>query len=112
MRKSRAIYLTVLLAVLAPAVATLPGCAGKGALEPMQIATIVRGRTTKPEVVNSLGDPDKITDLGFGKEEWQYIREAVASHGNWFHADYRAFWIVFKNNVVEAYGEHATADAP
>ena len=112
MRKSKAVTLTVMLAVLVPTVATLPSCAGGNAIEPMQVAAIARGSTTKAEVIQSLGDPDKTTDLGGGKEELLYVREDVANHGNWLHPNYKALWIVCKNNIVEAYGERATDETP
>jgi outer membrane protein assembly factor BamE (lipoprotein component of BamABCDE complex) len=102
-------------AVLLPAAAALSGCAGKkygNVLDPQEVATIIRGKTTQAEVANRFGDPDKLVDLGGGKQEVSYIREEVNNHGNWFHSNNVAFWLVYKNNVVEAFGERATSDEP
>jgi outer membrane protein assembly factor BamE (lipoprotein component of BamABCDE complex) len=113
-RKSKAIGLIAMLAVLTPAAAMLAGCAGSygSVIEPEKVAAIIRGKTTKADVLTALGDPDKTTDLGGGKEEFSYVRENVANHGNWFHSDNKALWILFKNNTVEAFGERATIESP
>lgn len=114
MKESKAMGVMMKCAVLALAAAMLCGCAGKygSVLEPEQVATVVRGKTTKAQVLAMFGDPDKAEDLGGGREEIFYIREDVSAHGTWFHSNNRAHWFAFKNGVVDAFGEHATADQP
>jgi len=111
---SKTIRLTLLLIIFAPAAAMLSGCP-KGiygsvvTLEQMRV--IVRGKTTKAELLNLLGEPDETKNLGFGKEELSYVRSTVGTHYNFgSYGNYKKteFWILLKNNIVEAYGERDT----
>lgn len=105
----------VLLWVLAPLAATLPGCPGGtygSVIEPEQKAAIVRGKTTKEELLDELGRPDQTTDLGGDREELLYVRETIANHGNWMNSNKTAFWVIINKNVVEAFGERRTPQSP
>jgi predicted secreted protein len=111
MKSLKIIRLVIMLAIAAELAATLSGCqsAGAGArVKPEEQAAIVNGKTTKQELLQRLGDPDQISDLGNGKEEMIYLRENVSAHRNWFHPTYSGFWVVLKDNTVEAYGERTT----
>ena len=106
--------LAILLMILAPTVAIISGCpAGTygSVVTPEQMATIIRGKTTKAEIINRLGEPDETKNLGFGKEELSYVRATIGTHYNFgSYGNYTSteFWILIKNNVVEAFGERAT----
>ena len=102
--KNLTVALTLALA------AALAGCRGTSdaLVKPQQQAALVRGATTKSELLARLGEPDKTSDLGGGKEEMQYFYENAASQKSWFHPSKSALWIVLKNGKVEAYGERST----
>lgn len=92
----------------------LPGTHGS-IIEPAQRAAIVRGQTTKDQVLNELGSPDDEVDLGGGKEEISYIQETVPNRANFNllrNSSKSQFWILLNNNVVEAYGDRTTDKSP
>lgn len=100
-----------MLCVLAPAATLLSGCPAGiygSVIKPGQVAAIVRGKTTKAQLTELLGDPDQTTDLGNDREEWLYIQQNIAHHSNWLHSTKSGFWVVFNKNIVEAYGERNT----
>jgi hypothetical protein len=98
----------IILLAIAAAVSACQG-GGAGALSKSeQQAGIVSGKTSKQELLQRLGEPDQRTQLDNGKEEWLYLHENVSTHRNWFHPSHSGFWVVLKNNTVEAFGERAT----
>jgi hypothetical protein len=46
-----------------------------------QKAAIVKGQTTKVDLLCELGNPDQKIDLGGGKEQFSYIKEKYTSTG-------------------------------
>jgi outer membrane protein assembly factor BamE (lipoprotein component of BamABCDE complex) len=108
---SKTMRLALLSIILAPAAAVLPGCpAGTygSVITPGQMAVIVRGKTTKAELLSLLGEPDDVKNLGGGKEEWSYVRATVGTHynfGSYGNYTKTETWIILKSNIVEAYGE-------
>ncbi len=101
----------VMLVLLLPAATMLSGCpAGTygSVVSPEQVAAIVRGKTSKEQLLEVLGDPDKVTNLDSGQEEWLYIQQTVTYHGTWLHSRKSGFWVIFNNNIVEAFGHRAT----
>lgn len=111
MKRSKVMRVIVMLVVLVPVATMLSGCpAGTygSVVEPEQVAAIVRGKTTKAQLLEALGDPDETTDLGNGKEELLYIQQTVAHHSNWLHSTKSGFWVILSKGVVEAFGERAT----
>jgi outer membrane protein assembly factor BamE (lipoprotein component of BamABCDE complex) len=111
---SKTIRLAIVLIILAPTAAILPGCpAGTygSVITPDQLAVIVRGKTTKAEVLSVLGEPDDVKNLGGGKEELSYVRATIGTHynfGSYGNYTKTETWIILKNNIVEAYGERDT----
>jgi len=107
-KRLKNVRVIMMSAMLAVAAATVSGCQGgaSGALvKPGQEAAIVSGKTTKAELIKQLGEPDKTTDLGKGKEELLFVHENPAIHGSWFRPGKAGLWVILKNNVVEAFGE-------
>ena len=111
---SKTIRLALLSIMLVPSAAILPGCpAGTygSVITPEQMAVIVRGKTTKAELLSLLGEPDDVKNLGDGKEELSYVRATVGTHynfGSYGNYTKTETWIILKNNIVEAYGERDT----
>lgn len=112
---SRLVRALILSAVLLPAATVLSGCpAGTygSIISPAQVATITRGRTTKAELLRTLGEPDKATQLALGQEELCYVREIIAPHSSWLTSQKTEFWVLLDHNVVVAFGERDTRDSP
>jgi outer membrane protein assembly factor BamE (lipoprotein component of BamABCDE complex) len=111
---SKTIRLAIVLIILAPTAAILPGCpAGTygSVITPEQLAVIVRGKTTKAELLSLLGDPDEVKNLGGGREEWSYVRATISTHynfGSYGNSTKTETWFMLTNNIVEAYGERDT----
>ncbi len=111
MNMSKIIRFAMLFFLLAPSTLLLSGCP-KGiygsVITPEQLSGVVRGKSTKLEVVRILGEPDDEKNFGNGREELSYVRATVGTHYNFGgYGNYKKteFWIMIKNNVVEAYGE-------
>ena len=81
-----------------------------------QKSSIVKGKTSKIEILRELGNPDQKIDLGNGKEQFSYIKETIKSSGNPFTmstgSTYNEFWILFDNGIVSDFGERPTTKAP
>ncbi|MBU3933112.1 MAG: hypothetical protein KKH11_00390 [Candidatus Omnitrophica bacterium] len=81
-----------------------------------QKAAIVKGKTTKTDILRELGNPDQKIDLGGGKEQFSYIKETIKSTGVIFSlttsSQRTEFWIIFTNGVVSDFGERPTTKAP
>ena len=82
-----------------------------------QKASLIKGKTTKTEVLNEFGNPDQKIDLGNGMEQFSYIKESykatnalVAESST---STFTEFWIVFDSNgVVKNFGERPTTKQP
>jgi hypothetical protein len=82
-----------------------------GGVTPEQRASIVKGKTTKTELLREVGDPDQRIDLGGGKEQLSYISDTydVAPFIGETSSGHKDFWIVLdKSGVVEDFGERPT----
>ena len=118
MKSFNIIQVMAMLVILFPMATIISGCpAGTygSVISPEQRAAIVRGKTTKEEVLRQLGYPDQTIDIGGGKKELSYIQETVASranYGGWGNSTKSQFWIILNNNVVEAFGERSTSKSP
>ena len=88
-----------------------------------QKATIKKGKTTRVQVLQELGNPSQEIDLGKGKVQFSYVQATTtwglfSSIKHPFGRDpsdvmkYTEFWIIFKNNVVEDFGEKPTNKRP
>ncbi len=81
-----------------------------------QKAAILKGKTTRTDILRELGNPDQKIDLGGGKEQFSYIKETIQTTGGVFSlstfSSYTEFWIVFDNGVVSDFGERPTTKAP
>jgi hypothetical protein len=104
--------LKIVRAIIVPAVvaAALAGCQGGASAKPEPPVAIVSGKTTKAELLKQLGEPDKQTTLGNGKEEWLYLREKPSAHASWWRPSKSGLWVVLKNNVVDAFGERNSVE--
>ncbi|MFI3185099.1 MAG: hypothetical protein QX198_03890 [Methylococcaceae bacterium] len=76
---------------------------------------IAKGKTTKVEVLQELGDPDQRIDLGKGQETFSYIKEVYSANPFSGLQDLgkinknTEFWITFdKNDRVVNFGERPT----
>lgn len=114
MKIAKIIRLSLMFFVLLPAVSLISGCP-KGiygsVITQEQMAVIVRGKTTKAELINLIGEPDEVKNLGGGKEEFSYVRATVGTHynfGSYGNYTKTEFWVILKNNIVEAFGERDT----
>lgn len=74
-----------------------------------QKAAIEKGKTTKADVLISLGNPDQTIDLGSGKEELLYIRGSMlyGPYGNKM-TNTVEYWIILDHGVVSDSGERPT----
>jgi hypothetical protein len=103
-----AVVTTICSAFLAACSAGVTG----SVVSPERQAAIIKGKTTKAEILRDLGNPDQKIDLGGGKEQFSYIRQ------EWGYGLIRAsekrmeFWIVFKSGVVEDFGDRPTDKVP
>ena len=83
---------------------------------PGQKSAIVNGKTTKTEILQELGDPDQIIDLGNGKQQFSYIRESIwgisGPFGGSGSSRYTEFFVVFDKDIVSASGERPTTKTP
>ena len=79
---------------------------------PEQKAKIQVGKTTKVELLRELGTPDQILELGGGKEEFSYIKEAITSYMATAVGKSTEFWLVLDNSVVTDFGERPTTKKP
>ncbi len=89
----------------------LPGCpAGTygSKISAEQRAAIVKGKTTKVDLLRELGNPDQTIDLGGGKEQFSYIREKYTTYGVTASSENTEFWILLSNGVVNDFGERPT----
>jgi hypothetical protein len=79
---------------------------------------IVKGKTTKTEVLQQLGNPDQKIDLGNNKEQFSYIKENVGTKTSLIiptgsvTSRYTEYWIVFENDIVTDTGERPTTKQP
>jgi outer membrane protein assembly factor BamE (lipoprotein component of BamABCDE complex) len=80
-------------------------------ITPEQQRTLVKGKTTKPEVLNNLGDPHQRIDMESGEEQFSYISNVVNNFGG-ASMSRTEFWVLFKNDVVSDFGERPTQKLP
>jgi len=93
----------------------LAGCSAGtygSTVTPEQRAAIVKGQTTKTDLLRELGNPDQTIDLGDGKEQLSYISETYTTYGVSASATGTEFWVVLTNGVVEDFGERPTTKQP
>jgi hypothetical protein len=89
----------------------LPGCpAGTygSKISAEQKAAIVKGKTTKVDLLRELGNPDQTIDVGGGKEQLSYIKEKYTTYGVTASSENTEFWILLSNGVVTDFGERPT----
>lgn len=70
---------------------------------------IVKGKTTKAEILRELGEPDSKEDLGSGKEKFGYHYQKSITSGLMVPTTELTtidFWITFNKGVVEDFGEN------
>jgi len=79
-----------------------------GGLTAEQKASIVRGKTTRVELLREVGTPDQSIDLGGGKEELSYVREKYTTYGVHATSENTEFWITLDKGVVQDFGERPT----
>jgi outer membrane protein assembly factor BamE (lipoprotein component of BamABCDE complex) len=88
-----------------------------------QKANIEKGKTTRVQILQELGDPSQKIDLGKGKMQYSYVMSTRSSdyltpikHPFGTSASdvikFTEFWIIFKNDIVEDFGEKATNKTP
>lgn len=82
-----------------------------------QKTAIVKGKTTRTDILRELGNPDQKINLGGGKEQFSYIKETTKTSGVMglsysTSSNYTEFWIVFDNGIVSDFGERPTTKAP
>ena len=106
------ITISVLLVATAVMLSGCPMGTYGSVIKPEQKAAIVKGKTTKVELLRELGNPDQTVDLGGGKEEMSYIREAITSYGIRATSENTEFWILINKEVVEDFGERPTTKSP
>jgi len=102
--------------VLGCCLATLiTGCVSYGTVLNQFKSQIVKGKTTKTEVLQKLGNPDQKIDLGQGQEQFSYIKEEYMSNPVSFvsgKSKNTEFWLTFDtNNAVADFGERPTSKA-
>jgi hypothetical protein len=106
-RTGRGLYLGIVLLAFSP---LLTGCpAGTyGGVKQSQLANVVKGTTTKVELLRELGTPDQVVDLGGGREELSYIEETYTTYGVWAKSENTESWFILKKDVVEDFGTRPT----
>ncbi len=89
----------------------LNGCisASYGGVNQKQQANILKGKTTKVEILRVIGNPDQTIDLGRGEEELSYVREEYSATS--LTSKNTEFWLKIRNGVVEDFGERPTTKA-
>ena len=103
----------VLGCCLATLMATVNGCVSTYGTVPNSFKSqIVKGKTTKTEVLQKLGNPDQKIDLGQGQEQFSYIKEQYTITGFNTLQKNTEFWLTFDtNNAVADFGERPTSKA-
>lgn len=88
-----------------------------------QKAAIVKGKTTRVQILQELGDPTQKIDLGKGKVQFSHVM-STRSSGYMTHFKYpfgtdssnlvkfTEFWVIFKKDIVEDFGEKPTNKRP
>lgn len=102
--------------LIAPAlVLSLTGCpmgTYGSKVSPEQKAAIVKGRTSRADLLRELGNPDQTIDLGNGKEQLSYISEKITSYAVTSSSEGTEFWVVLKDGIVQDFGERPTTKQP
>jgi len=114
-RGSKSMVTMMTLFVAFPLVLLLSGCpAGTfgSIVTPEQKASIIKGQTTKVDILKELGNPDQAIDLGDGKEQLSYISSAVKTSLIAASSTNTEFWVVLNKGVVEDLGERPTTKEP
>jgi hypothetical protein len=106
-RMLRGFILSIALVAVA---SMMSGCpAGSfGGVKESQRATIVKGTTTKTDLLRELGTPDQVIDLGGGREELSYIEETYTTYGVWAKSENTESWFIVNKDVVEDFGTRPT----
>lgn len=92
-------------------------------ISPEQKADIVKGKTTRVQILQELGDPDQKIDLGKGQLQYSYLqgtkKSSLATQFKYSFGGkpsdmvkFTEFWVVFKNDVVHDFGEKPTNKRP
>ena len=77
-----------------------------------QQSSIVKGKTTKIDLLRELGNPDQTIDLGKGKEQYSYIKEKITSNLFNSSSENTEFWVILTNGIVSDFGERPTTKSP
>ena len=90
------------------------GCASFGTdITADERAKIIKGKTTKIEVLRQFGNPDQTIKLDRGREEISYIKEnVIMGVAPFVKPKNNEFWLQVKNGVVEDFGERETKKSP
>lgn len=90
------------------------GCASFGTdITADERAQIIKGKTTKIEVLRQFGNPDQTIKLDRGREEISYIKEnVIMGVAPFVKPKNNEFWLQVKNGVVEDFGERETKKSP
>ena len=100
--------------------ATVSGCysISQGTVSTHFKSQIAKGKTTKVEVLQELGNPDQKIDLGDGKQQFSYIKEEYkitplsCFSSNAGNSQNIEFWLAFDaDNTVADFGERPTTKA-
>lgn len=115
MKRHRFLRSTITMLSAFACIALLSGCAAGtfgSVVTPEQKASIIKGQTTKVDLLQEMGNPDQTIDLGDGKEQVSYISSAITSTGFSSSNTNTEFWVVLNKGVVEDFGERPTTKEP
>lgn len=90
------------------------GCASFGTdITANERKQIIKGKTTKIEVLRKFGNPDQTVKLDNETEEISYIKEnVVIGLAPLVKPKNTEFWLQIKNGIVQDFGERETNKSP